>query len=60
MTFGKTLFARLGLFARKKPVAEAPLVPDFFELRLERIGKREGRVPTRPTLFRTRSAPLAA
>lgn len=61
MTLGKTIAARLGLFSRKKPAGRAATdAPDTFDLRLQRIGTREGRLPARQVLFRTRSEPLAA
>ena len=54
MKFGKTLFARFGLFTRK----DAEL--DQFDLRLLRIGSRERRHQVRPVLFKNLHSPLAA
>lgn len=56
MKLGKTLIARLGSFSRKKSAEQAA---DLFDLRLQRIGNREGRVPLRPVLFKSRSELLA-
>lgn len=46
MTFGKALFARFGLFARKA------VGPDQFDLRLQRIGRRERDQKLPPAFFR--------
>ena len=49
-----------GRIATLKPAKRASTAPDTFELRLQRIGIREARVPARPVLFRNRPAPLGA
>jgi len=54
MTFGRSLFARLGWFTRK------PAAPDAFDTRLARIGMREQRCTARPVLFRARAEALEA
>lgn len=54
MKYGKSLFARLGWFARK------PQAPDAFDARLERIGVRERRNAVRRVLFRSRAERLEA
>lgn len=55
MTRFTSLFARFGLFGRKENG------PDAFDLRLSRIGTREGRVQPRPSvLFRNPPSHLAA
>lgn len=57
MSFAKALIARLTARASRK--AATPSF-DAFDLRLQRIGLREARVPVRPVLFRTRPELLAA
>jgi hypothetical protein len=47
MSYARSLFQRLGLFSRKE------VLPDLFDLRLQRIGSREGRRDLRPGLFRS-------
>lgn len=60
MSFTKALIARLtGRASRKGGAKSAGPSFDPFDLRLQRIGLREARVPVRPVLFRTRSALLA-
>ena len=54
MKLGKALFARFGLFARKDAG------PDQFDLRLQRIGRRERCHDCASLLFRNQSSPLAA
>ena len=49
-----------GHIATLKPAKRAATAPDAFELRLQRIGSREARVPLRPVLFKNRPAPLGA
>ena len=53
MKFGKALFARFGLFAPKQAC------PDLFDLRLQRIGRRERLHDVRRGLFRNPPSPLA-
>ena len=56
MQRAKTLFsrfARFGLFAHKDAG------PDQFDLRLQRIGRRERLHLVRPLLFRNQPSPLA-
>ena len=53
MKFGKALFARFGLFAPKHAC------PDLFDLRLQRIGRRERLHDVRRGLFRNPPSPLA-
>ena len=62
MTLSKALMDRLAaLRSRKSQTAAAEsTMPDTFDLRLQRIGTREARVPLRPVLFRNRPAPLGA
>ncbi len=47
MTFARTLFARFGL------IRAAVEAPDLFDLRLVRIGTREGRRNVQASLFRS-------
>ncbi len=54
MKLAIALFERFGLFARKDSQ------PDQFDLRLDRIGKRERRLEVRPVLFRNQPAPREA
>ena len=54
MKLGKALFARFGLFAPKSDA------PDAFDLRLQRIRKRERRVQAHQFLFRGLPLPLEA
>ena len=54
MKFGLRLFARFGLFAQKSDA------PDAFELRLQRIGRREKRHIMRRALFRPIPEPVEA
>lgn len=54
MKFGKALLARFGLFARKEAA------PDQFDLRLQRIGRRERVQMPHLALFRNQLSPLAA
>ena len=53
MKLGKALFARFGLFAHKQ------VGPDQFDLRLQRIGRREKVCKGTAMLFRNRPSPLA-
>ena len=46
MKFGYALLAKFGLFVQKSAG------PDAFDLRLQRIGSRERRCPSRRVLFR--------
>ena len=54
MKLGKALFARFGLFAPHDAG------PDHFDLRLQRIGRRERVRHAMPGLFRNQPSPLAA
>ena len=49
MNFGRSLFARFGLFTRKADAA-----PDMFTLRLERTRTREARQRAQQSLFKSR------
>lgn len=63
MSIGRTLIDRIGQFAQKSPASAMSASgkgSDPFEARLERLHKREDRLPLRPMLFRMRSAHLAA
>lgn len=53
MKLGKALFARFGLFAQKEAG------PDQFDLRLQRIGRREQVRNGATALFRNQPSPLA-
>ena len=54
MKFGYALLARFGFFAEK------PQGPDAFDLRLQRIGRRERQRAVKPLLFKELPQPLEA
>lgn len=55
MKFGKQILSRIGLSARKKEQA-----PDVFDLRLQRLGRREAQLILRRALFKQLLQPVAA
>ena len=65
MMFGFAQFSQFGLFARLSLLPQRSLFapksqdPDFFDLRLQRIGNRERHRLARPILFRPQPLRLA-